>query len=578
VGKNLEGDFGEGMLRTIAQGPGKDRVHITGWASAEGFRDWLAAADLAVQLRTQSRGETSAAVLDCLNHGLATITNAHGSMAELPRNVVWMLNDDFQDQELVQALEALWRDTGRRTALGAAGRSLLREHHDPNSCARQYSEAIEDYYAKAKRGLPGLLGAVARQETPLPAAQLPRLAKALAANFPPKIRRRQLLLDISALVHTDLKTGIERVTRALLQEIALNPPTDWQVEPVYATSATSGYRYARHFMCRFLGIAEDWAKDALVDAWPGDVFLGLDLAPHVVAAQENILLAWRGRGVSVFFIVYDLLPVLLPKTFPELTQRMHQRWLSAITQFDGALAISRAVADDLYEWVCASGPIRELPYAFHWFHLGSDVDQSAPSEGLPPDAHAILNKLRQRRAFLMVGTIEPRKGHAQTLAAFDQLWTQGFDVNLVIVGKKGWMVEPFIERLQSHPENGTRLFWLEGISDEYLEQVYAAGTCLIAASYGEGFGLPLIEAVRHGLPLLVRDIPVFREVTAGKAHFFPDSRESGVIAKAVQDWLSLYKLGQHPSGDAVPHQTWKDSARQVLDAVLGKVEPYKRWK
>jgi glycosyltransferase involved in cell wall biosynthesis len=135
-----------------------------------------------------------------------------------------------------------------------------------------------------------------------------------------------------------------------------------------------------------------------------------------------------------------------------------------------------------------------------------------------------------------------------------------------------------IRRLKVHSELGARLFWLEGISDEYLERVYAAGTCLIAASYGEGFGLPLIEAARHGLPLLVRDIPVFREVTAGQAYFFPDSRESGVIAKAVQDWLSLYKLGRHPRSDTMPHQTWKDSARQVLDAVLGKVEPYKVWK
>jgi hypothetical protein len=186
----------------------------------------------------------------------------------------------------------------------------------------------------------------------------------------------------------------------------------------------------------------------------------------------------------------------------------------------------------------------------------------------------------------MVGTIEPRKGYLQTLHAFDALWAQGVDVNLVIVGKEGWKPLPddqrrdipqTVQALRNHAELGKRLFWLEGISDEYLEQVYAHAACLIAASYDEGFGLPLIEAARHGVPLLVRDIPIFREVTDGHAHYFADSRDPQVIATAVQEWLALFEKGEHPRSDAMPHQTWKDSARQVLDAILGQRKPYKTW-
>jgi pyridoxamine-phosphate oxidase len=55
------------------------------------------------------------------------------------------------------------------------------------------------------------------------------------------------------------------------------------------------------------------------------------------------------------------------------------------------------------------------------------------------------------------------------LAAFELLWRQQVDVNLVIVGKKGWMVDELAERISSHVELGQRLFWLDGISDEYLE-------------------------------------------------------------------------------------------------------------
>ena len=85
-------------------------------------------------------------------------------------------------------------------------------------------------------------------------------------------------------------------------------------------------------------------------------------------------------------------------------------------------------------------------------------------------------ELASRPTFLTVGTIEPRKGHAQVLDAFELLWKEGVDANLVIVGKQGWMVEALAKRLRSHPERNKCLFWLEGISDEYLENLYAAST------------------------------------------------------------------------------------------------------
>ena len=412
------------------------------------------------------------------------------------------------------------------------------------------------------------------------------LAQCIATSIVPERTKRQLIVDISELVQRDVKTGIQRVTRALLQEIVLNPPEGWQVEPVYATTDEPGYRYARRFMSRFLGTPEDWAENAPLEAWPGDVFLGLDLHHLVVPTQQEFLNVLRRHGVRLYFIVYDLLPVLQPEVFPVGARAGHQRWLETITRFDGVLAISQAVADEMYRWLETFGEARERPYALNWFHLGADVDNSAPTRGLSADVQDGIDKLAQRPTFLMVGTIEPRKGYLQTIAAFDQLWAQGTDMNLVIVGKEGWMRLPDADRsdiphtvraLRTHAELGKRLFWFEGISDEDLERVYAASTCLIAASHGEGFGLPLIEAARHGLPLLVRDIPVFREVTGDQACFFPDSREPAVIGEAVQAWLSLFQQGQHPSSDTLPHQTWKDSARQVLDAILGNTAPYKTW-
>jgi glycosyltransferase involved in cell wall biosynthesis len=587
VGENHGGDYGHDLTNKISNSLAKDRILITGWASDETYRAWLAAADMGVQLRCLSRGETSAAVLDCMNYGMPTVVNAHGSMAELPANAVWLLPDAFSDAQLIEAMTTLWQDASRRSALGARAKAHILAHHNPRRCADQYAEAIETTYAQAGQSLFGLMQAVPKLNPALPVHEYPRLAEILSANFPPQPRLRQLMLDVSAIAHHDLKTGIERVTRALLEQILLNPPAGWSVQPVYATADRAGYRYARQFTSRFLNIPADWAEDAPVQAWAGDVFFGLDFHPHVIPAQETTLRAWRNRGVAVYFVVYDLLPVLMPEVFPEGSKEGHQRWLQTITHMDGALCISRAVADELHDWLQVFGKQQQRPFAVDWFHLGADVDNSNPTRGLPDDAQQTLRNLKARPSFLMVGTIEPRKGVLQTLHAFDLLWAQGADFNLVIIGKEGWKPVPEHQRgdipqtvqiLRTHPELGKRLFWLEAISDEYLAQVYGTSTCLIAPSYGEGFGLPLIEAARHGLPIVARDIPVFHEVTAGQALFFNDTRQPQVIAEAISNWLALYAKGQHPCSDTLPHITWAESARNALDIVLGNTPPYRTWR
>ena len=126
VGENDGGAYGQHLLDKIRQARLQDRVRITGWADGETFRRYLAAADLAVQLRTLSRGETSGAVLDCMNHGLPTVVNAHGSLAELDPAAVWLLPDDFEDAELVEALGY----AGKRVAIERNGEIVPRSRHD----------------------------------------------------------------------------------------------------------------------------------------------------------------------------------------------------------------------------------------------------------------------------------------------------------------------------------------------------------------------------------------------------------------------------------------------------------------
>jgi hypothetical protein len=108
------------------------------------------------------------------------------------------------------------------------------------------------------------------------------------------------------------------------------------------------------------------------------------------------------------------------------------------------------------------------------------------------------------------------------------------------------------------------LFWLEGISDEYLERIYSAATCLIVSSEGEGFGLPLVEAARHKLPILARDIPVFREVAGEHAAYFRGVEPEDIV-ECITRWLKLYAEGRYPRSDGMRCGTWAESARRMVE-------------
>lgn len=147
VGENDAGEYGKQLMKRICESGEEDRCRISGWAEPEIYQHYLAAADLAVQLRTRSRGESSAAVHDCMNAGTATIVNANGSLADLPEDQVYKLADDFTETQLVEALQLLAAQPALRQRYGDRARKQLHKHHHPKACAKAYVHAIEKAYA-----------------------------------------------------------------------------------------------------------------------------------------------------------------------------------------------------------------------------------------------------------------------------------------------------------------------------------------------------------------------------------------------------------------------------------------------
>lgn len=415
---------------------------------------------------------------------------------------------------------------------------------------------------------------VVAAEAPATTSDWQAIASSMARNLR-VLGKPQWLVDISQLSISDAGTGIQRVVRQVLDQLIKVPPAGYRVEPVYVHD-DGAFRYAHNYCARRYFPDETLPADEVVEFSDGDVYLGLDLGAHLVPQHIGLHRSMRDRGVRQYFVVYDLLPILRPDCFESGVLPLFRAWYESIAEVgDGVLCISRAVADEFEAWLHQARPERLRPLGIGWFHLGADLAQpQIASLGNAPIGTTLAG-LAGRPTFLMVGTVEPRKGHAQALAAFEQLWGQGVEANLLVIGKRGWLVDDLLERLANHSQCGHQLFWFSKADDDLLLEAYRCASALLMASEGEGFGLPLIEAANFGIPLIARDLPVFREIAGEHAHYF-SGYEAGDLADALRAWLSLNERGDAPQSRMMPRQTWNDTARQLVELV-SREEWTHRW-
>ena len=383
---------------------------------------------------------------------------------------------------------------------------------------------------------------------------------------------QQILVDVSQLIRHDRHAGIERVVRSVLTELMRTPPSGAIVKPVYAND-TGVICYANQFAQSFCCGRKFEKKDSPISVAAGDIFYSADFYLNL---PLDALQQLRRREVRCIFTIHDIIPLRFPRFFWRADMLAFSKWFRGVLSVaDGIVTVSQAVADDIYDWLQENHKYRKRPLSLGYFHLGSAILQSDSPKDLDSYTTEAVKAARQRLTFLMVGILEPRKGHAQTLDAIELLWKIGVDVNLVIVGKNGWRTRALATRLNKHIERNHRLFWVDSANDELLSILYAKSSALIAASYAEGFGLPIVEAAQHGLPIIARDIPIFREI-AGEYAFYFDGTDPVSISEALNRWIYLHNKNENPSSIAILPLTWEQSVDQLKQCIIQN-QWYKMW-
>jgi alpha-1,2-rhamnosyltransferase len=297
----------------------------------------------------------------------------------------------------------------------------------------------------------------------------------------------------------------------------------------------------------------------------GDTLVLLDSSWQI--QNFSLVESLKNQGLKILVVIYDILPVLRKEFFHSRLVSMFQTWFNWVIQItEGAICISKTVQLELEEEL--KGRLTKDQFQnmqFGYFHLGCELDLKKQNQLGNDRVKQVFSK--ENNVYLAVGTIEPRKNHIYLLDSFDDLWNLGYNINLCIVGKSGWKNEDFFERLKNHDRLNSNIFVFEDLDDNELEYIYSNSHCLLIPSYAEGFGLPVVEAMQKGLPVMASDIPVFHEIGGNSIQYFD-----------IHDKLSLVKLIIKLQSSSIEQMfpnlknwrwiTWKESTTQLLEEII----------
>lgn len=276
---------------------------------------------------------------------------------------------------------------------------------------------------------------------------------------------------------------------------------------------------------------------------------------RVLFAPNYFLPSWFDRCTGrLVATIHDLSVRKVPETMRDSTRRDLEARLETT-----ARRAARIVTDSETirgELIAAGLAVAERVTAVHL--APGSVASIAPGDRLRPEG-------LPERYGLFVGTLEPRKNLPLLLDAWQVLRRRGFEVPvLALCGGFGWKVEELRDRLDRGRRDGW-LFHFGYLEDREVAALYAEAEVVVLPSLYEGFGLPAVEAMEFGIPLVCSDIPVLREV-AGDAALYAEARPEAwadQLERIFSDPRLARRLGEQGL-DRSSHFNWATTAEQTL--------------
>jgi glycosyltransferase involved in cell wall biosynthesis len=221
----------------------------------------------------------------------------------------------------------------------------------------------------------------------------------------------------------------------------------------------------------------------------------------------------KKSGLKPFYVVYDLLPLEFPELFwnDEIPLR-HFNILNAMASADSTLiSISHDVNHKLQNLISQIGlKCRDF-----------SVSQCGVSEVFIKNKLSSYEKINFENKFTIFCTIEPRKNHILLLNVWREIINSGVDdiPKLSIIGRRGWNNEDVFRFLDKSPAIKQYVTVFDNLKDEDMIKEIKSSRATLFPSLGEGWGLPIVESMAMGIPVICSDIPVHRECSQGLATY-----------------------------------------------------------
>lgn len=379
-----------------------------------------------------------------------------------------------------------------------------------------------------------------------------------------------MLIDITRLVDRHLKhrlpTGVDRVSLAYLfhdrnsakamvrfggRWLEFTQPQSMALCDALHEDSDKAKASIRHLIARAYA---GWGRQDSMSVFLNTGHSGLDYPGYADQLK-------RRRLKPVFFL-HDLIPISYPEYCrPGESDKHHQRLDTMLATGCGLIVNSQATKDDLLAY--AAKVQRDLPLVV--------VAPLAPGKLPKPMRYSPLN----RPYFVVLGTIEPRKNHLLLLHVWRQLLAELGEAapKLVVIGQRGWECEQVVDLLDRCVALKDHVTELPRCDDHELATWLAHAQALLFPSFIEGFGMPLVEALMLGVPVIASDLPVFREI-AGDIPCYLDPIDGPGWRRAVLEYMSLQSSARQAqvarmAGCEPP--TWGQHFK-VVDALLSEID------
>jgi len=322
---------------------------------------------------------------------------------------------------------------------------------------------------------------------------------------------RPYLIDVSRLIWRvwtgRLPTGIDRVCLAYLEHFGARAQAVVQkcgfhliVSPKHSDRLFTLLRTGGpEFKGKLLRMPPAMLlKHAASGGCAGKIYLNIG---HT-GLNEPTLPYWVKRNrLKAVYLIHDLIPIANPEFCREGEAEKHaQRMRNVLKSASGIIGNSQSTLDELAAFAKANG--LSMPARIAAWISGYPIPETAPQAGM------------DRPYFVTVGTIEGRKNHILLL----QLWRQlvlrlgSKAPRLIIVGQRGWEAEHALAMLDRCDILRGHVREMARCDDDALARLVKGARAVLMPSFAEGFGLPVVEALQLGTPVIASDLPVFREI------------------------------------------------------------------